>query len=178
MAGYANPRSNFNWVIEIDGLNQFLVQEVTPPTTELKELVHGAPMGMPDEKTPGKPKFGDLVVTKLMPAFQAERWATDWMAKALAGSGFKGFVKNGFLKYTDPTSLVTVENYFLGNIWPKKIEPGKLVTKSDDSDNLLETVTFSVQYFINEASPEFKRLFSGSGANMLGIAFPLGNAGT
>jgi hypothetical protein len=169
MSGLANPRKNFRYILELDGSNTFLVQEVTPPVVELPEIKHGAPGNDPDSKTPGKLIIGDLIVKKLKPALVADSWAWDWMAQAMVGVN-AGFMKTGYLKHLGPDGVTNVEKYFLGEIWPKKIEGSNLVSMGP-GENMIETVTFSVKYYTNVNSPQFNALLvAGLASGVAGLA--------
>jgi T4-like virus tail tube protein gp19 len=169
MSGLANPRKNFRYILELDGANTFLIQEVQAPTLELPEIKHGAPSSDPDSKTPGKLIVGDLVVKKLMPAFTADTWAHNWMAEAMVGVA-GGFMKTGFLKHLGPDGLSVVQKYFLGDVWVKKIEPGNLVSLGP-GENIIETVTFAVKYYVATDSVQFNALLAaGVAAGIAGLA--------
>jgi phage tail-like protein len=171
---FANPRKNFRYLLELDGVNMFQIQEITPPTVEFTEVTHGAPGNIPDGKTPGKIKVGDLVVKKLCLANSSDTWAWDWFGLAVAGAASE-FRKTGFLKHLGIDGVTTVDNYFLGNIWPKKIEGANL--NSAGNENYIETVTFSVQLYFPKDSPLLQALFAGSAARAGGAAFLAGFSG-
>lgn len=168
MSGIANPRKNFRFVLELDGANAFLIQEVQAPTMELSVVKHGAPMNLPDGKTPGKMVIGDMVVKKLCPAQTADTWVEDWMANAIAGIK-KDFIKTGFLKHVAPDGARTIQKWFLGDVWPSKLEPGNLVYMGP-GENYIQTVTFQVQFYVPQESPLFVGLVAGGGAILGGIA--------
>lgn len=171
---FANPRKNFRYLLELDGVNMFQIQEITPPTVEFAEVKHGSPGNIPDAKTPGKIQVGDLVVKKLTTANGSDTWAWDWFGLAIAGVASE-YRKTGFLKHLGIDGVTVVENYFLGNIWPKKIEGANLV--STGSENYIETVTFAVQLYFPKDSPILQGLFAGSAARAGGAAFLLGTQG-
>lgn len=175
MSGFANPRKNFRFLLEIDGANSFLIQEVQVPVMEYAIITHGAPVNLPNGKTPGKIKIGEMVVKKLMTATDADTWAEDWFGAAVAGVA-QDYRKVGWLKHIDNSGFRTLQKWFLGDIWPSKIERGNL-NVNGDGENLIETVTFQVQYFYSEESPVLKALFAGSGAQALGISSALGTQG-
>lgn len=141
MAGLSNPRKNFRFMLELDGINSFQIQEVQAPSLELPKIIHGSTANDPDKKTPGKLQVGDLVVKKLVYALTADSWAHNWMAQAMAG-GAGGFMKVGFLKELGIDGITVVQSFFLGNCWPTKIERGNLVAQGN-GENLIETVTIS-----------------------------------
>lgn len=169
MSGFANPRKNFRYILELDGANSFLIQEVQAPTMELAVIRHGAPANIPDAKTPGKPIVGEMIVKKLVPALTADTWVADWMANAIAGVK-KDFIKSGFLKHLRPDGITTAQRWFLGDVWPSKIEAPNLVSMGP-GENYIETVTFQVQFYVPEDSPLFATLLAGGGAVAGGIAF-------
>lgn len=172
MAGLANPRKNFRFVLELNGANAFLIQSVMPPTVENAVIKHGAPVNIPDGKTPGKQIVGDMVVKKLCPALQADVWVWDWMAFGLAGVK-KDFCKTGFLKHLGPDGFSTIQSWFLGDVWPSKVEPSELATISP-GENIIETVTFQVQTYVPKDSPAFLAILGGSAARAGGLAFLAG----
>jgi hypothetical protein len=173
MGGLANPRKVFRYALEMDGVNMFLIQEVTPPSVELPETKHGSPGNLPDGKTPGKMVVGDLVVKKLVPSGMSDAWAWNWLAKAAVGLASE-FSKIAFLNELTPDAVGTNQKFFLGAIWPKKIE--RSAYNASSNDNIIETVTFSVQYYYPSDSPEFSALFAGSGARAGGAPFAMGKA--
>lgn len=172
MGGIANARKNFRWTIEMDGVNMFQIQECQLPSIEFPVIANGAPNNMPDGKSPGKMKVGELVVKKLCPTFSADIWAWDWFAQGIIGD-YSAWSKLAFLKDHGPDGISTVQTFVLGNIWPSKIEQSNRVTQGD-GENLMETVTFQVQYFFPKESPAFAALFAGAGAGALGAGFASG----
>lgn len=173
MSGLANARKNFRYTLEIDGVNMFQVQEVQAPTVEFPVLEHGAPINMPNAKSPGKMKVSELVVKKLCPGLAADVWAWNWFAAGIAGV-YNDWSKVGFLKHHGPDGVSTIQTFFLGNIWPSKIEPSNLVSMGD-GENFIETVTFQCQYYFPKESPQFAALFAGSAVRALGAGFATGN---
>jgi len=172
MSGLANPRKNFRYILEIDGINMFLIQEVQAPDVEYAKIEHGAPANIPNAKTPGRMKVGDLVVKKLCPATQADTWAWDWFAEGVAGIR-KDFIKTGFLKHLANDGVTTIQTFFLGDIWPMKISPSNL-NSNGDGENFIETVTFATQFYYPKDSPGLQALFAGSAARAGGVAFLAG----
>lgn len=171
MSGLANPLKNFRYILELDGVNMFHIQEVTPPKVEYQEIQHGAPINIPNAKMPGKMVVGDLVVKKLRPATQGDTWAWDWFGAAVAGIR-KDFVKTGFLKDLGPEGLQTVQTWVLGDIWPKSIESSNRMAMGNE--NVIETVTFACQFYYPRESSQLQALLAGSAARAGGIAFLLG----
>lgn len=172
MSGLANPRKDFRWALELNGANAFLLQEVQLPMLEQPILKHGAPVNIPDAKTPGKMVVGEMVVKKLMPALSADGWAWDWFGSAVAGVK-KDFIKAGALKDLGPDGLTTIQTWVLGDIWPTKIEHANRQLLAPGA-NMIETVTFAVQFFYPKDSIPLQALLAGSAARAGGLAFLLG----
>lgn len=173
MAGLADPRKDFRYLMEFDGADAFLIQEIDPPEVELPEVEHSAPGNIPNAKTPGKMKVGQLVVKKLKPANRADTWAWDLMAQAASGL-IPDFVKIGFIHELKPNMVANAQSFFLGSAWVTKIENPSY--KGEGSENLIETVTFSVQYYFPTDSVQFKAIFGGTSAAAAGRAFAAGKA--
>jgi hypothetical protein len=171
MSGLATPRKNFRFMLELDGSNAFLIQEIQAPTVELAVIEHGAPANDPNSKTPGKLKIGELVIKRLKPALFADTWVEDWMAQAMAGT-IQSFYKTGFLKHLGPDGVSVVQNYFLGDVWPSKNEPGNLVLMAP-GENLIDTITLQVKYYHSVESTQMNALLAAGLAS--GIAGALGS---
>lgn len=171
MAGAANPRKDFRYLLELDGADAFLIQEVDTPEVELPKVEHAAPGNIPNVKTAGKMTVGDLVVKKLKPAERAETWAWDLMAQAATGLT-PNFVKTGFLKEMSNDMITVVQSNFLGDAWVTKI--GSQSFKGQGSENLIEEVTWAVQYYFPTESEQFTAIFGGTSATAAGAAFNAG----
>lgn len=173
MAGLNNPRKNFRYLLELDGADAFLIQEINSPDVELAEVQHAAPGNIPNAKTPGKMSVGDLVVKKLKPANRSDNWAWELMAQASVGLQLD-FAATGFLKEMTPDMTGTIQSFFLGAVWVKKISGIAYV--GTGSDNIIEEVTFAPQFYFPVDSPQFNALFGGSAAAAAGQAFSAGRA--
>jgi hypothetical protein len=168
-------RKNFRWALEIQGVNHLYIQEVQAPDVELGVVLHGSPGNLPDGKTAGKAKVGELVAKMCKPELVSSAYIWDWMAIA-AGSPASAYQKVGFLSELAPDGVTVVEKYYCGKIWPSKISPSGLVTLADSNENIIETVTFQVERFFSQSSPLWLALFGGSGAKAGGLPFALGTA--
>lgn len=79
MAQINNPKKKFNFGIQIPGMNEFLVQDVTLPDFELEEETHGD--FNYDVKTAGRAKFSRLMTKKLSPADANDSLIWDYMRR-------------------------------------------------------------------------------------------------
>ena len=139
---------SFNFVLEIDGAPKFSMQKVTLPEIEIEETLHSA--GSYEEKTPGRLKVSDLVCEKFMAyGDPTENWAWEWLLQVqnyeLGNLVPANTAKNARLIAYQDDALTIAKIYELGKIWPKKIATGDFDKTS--SDNVMETVTFSVTKF-------------------------------
>jgi len=141
-----NVLKNYDFALEINGVNQALLQGVTPPTVEYTEHKQGQQGNRPDKKTPGKKIVGDLVAEMVVSAITGspEIWKI-FQATALAPRS--GYIGTGFLIETNPIG-VPINRFFIGDVWIKKIESAQLSTKGDNSADVLRTVTFSIEDYI------------------------------
>lgn len=144
MSKIPNTRKDFRFAIEIGGINQFLVQKVTPPEASLGVVEHGASANEGNTKTPGKPKFGDLVVEKICPSDKADTWAWDWFTKARNGLR-TNYAFFAVLHELNEQGTAPIASYDLGEIWASKI--GKSVYDRAGENNVIETVTFAVDKY-------------------------------
>lgn len=140
-----NPRKVFNFRIEIAGFDQFEAQNVEIPEIELEITEHGDTNH--SIKTAGRVKIGDITMEKLRPLPVPDSMFWSWLNAAqdilLGGGQLPSFYKKiVVIKEMDSTGLVAVNSWMCIGTFPKKISSNKLDRMS--SDNLLETVVFSV----------------------------------
>lgn len=145
MAQIANTRKVFNFVVEVDGLNQFEVQKITLPETEIEATEHGDTNHA--VKTAGRVIIGDLVFEKLRPLPTTDRWAWNWLklaqnTKTGGGQLPVNYKKTIVIKEMSTDNITTVNSWILEGVWPKKI--GQADFDRMSSDNIIETITFSV----------------------------------
>jgi phage tail-like protein len=144
MTKIANTRKDFNFSIEINGINQFLIQKVTPPEQSMGVVEHGADGKSGNTKTPGKLKIGDLIVEKICPSTEADKWAQTWFEKAKNGLRSQ-YAKYAVLHELDETRTFPIASWDLGEIWPYKI--GRTAYDRNAENNITETVTFAVDRY-------------------------------
>lgn len=136
-----NPQGNFNFRLQLGALDMAAVQMVTPPSIEYAEHKQGSEGNSPDIKTPGKKIVGDLVVEIVVPANGGE---ATWLQLQSNDSQERNiYAGDGFLYETDGLG-VPITPYSITGAWLKKVETGNYETKSDNSDNLKRTLTFSI----------------------------------
>ena len=63
----------FNFKIEIEGIDQFLIQDVKMPEVEIGAVEHGATNY--NIKTAGGVSYSDAELQKIVPADGGDRWA-------------------------------------------------------------------------------------------------------
>lgn len=145
MANISNPRKAFKFIVEVNGLNQFEVQKVTLPETEIEEVKHGD--ANRDVKTPGRVMVGDMVFEKLRPLPGSDLWAWEWFNACQNMQTGGGELPINvwqmiIIKEMDNTGLITANSWVCEEVWPKKISATELDRNA--SENLIETITFSV----------------------------------
>ena len=141
MAGVANPAKVFQFAVEIDGVDQFTVQEVNWPDEEVEVVTH-AGTG-PDIKTAGKPKIGQITLKGLRPTEGGDQWAREWMSRARnrkTGVGQKpsSYKKVITIRQLAEDGVTTVESRTYGGVFPSKVTQDPF--KRTASDNSLQSV--------------------------------------
>jgi len=145
MAHIANPRKVFNFRVEILGVDQFEVQKVTLPETEIESVEHGDTNHK--IKTAGQLTFGDMTMEKLRPSPNSDIHFWTWLMAAqdpdLGGGvlpiGYKQVV---IVKEMDSLGTFTLNSWLCTGVWVKKVSQNDLDRTS--SENIIETVVFSV----------------------------------
>lgn len=145
MAHIANTLKVFNFVLEFNGITQFLIQTVEFPTQTVEVTLHGD--ANYDVGTPGRYKCGDMKLEAIKPAPGADRWAWDWFNAGqdpfLGGGALAGDVKRvGVLRELDSSQTVAVNSYRLDGCFVTEYAKNKFDRMS--SDNVLDTITLHV----------------------------------
>lgn len=145
MAIETNMRLNYRFAIDIEGIDQYYIQELTLPDRELGEVMHGGLVNEPDSKTPGKQKIGDMVAKKCAPVAGPDNFASTWMELARLGRA-ESYRRNITVREIGEDGFSTVAVYEMIGVWPKKIG-GRQYKREGDGELILEEVTFSVKDF-------------------------------
>lgn len=148
MAKIANARKVFNFVVEIDGIDQFTVQKVTLPEITVEQVEHGDTNHM--IKTAGMVSIGNMTFEKLkrMPGSDTDAW--DWLRLAqsqVLGGGVlsEAYKRVLVIKEMDSTGLITLNRHICTGCWVTKVSQNDLDRTS--SDNVMQTVELSVDVY-------------------------------
>jgi len=145
MAKVNNVRKVFNFVVEIDGVNQFEFQKVKLPEPEVDATEHGNGNSM--VSTPGLVKWSEGSFTKLKAMPFTDRWAWDWLLSAQNPSTGRGglaveYQRTIVVKEMMPGGAVAINRWLLEEAWCRKVSQGEFDRTS--SDNIMQEVTFRV----------------------------------
>jgi phage tail-like protein len=143
MANYANPRKTFQFLVEIDGVEQFAVQKVKFPEITIGVTEHGE--GNTTIKTPGMVTTGTCVIEKLKPSDAKDTWASVWMGltqnMVTGGGALPAFVKrNIVLKEMDTTGTIVLDRHILEGCFPTKYSRPDFdrLQKEENSKEIIE----------------------------------------
>lgn len=150
-------RLNFRFSLELEGIQQFYIQEIDSPDFEVAEILQGAPGNEPDIKIPGKPKTGDLVIRKIKPINTNDIWAWQWLTQALGDPVASR--KVGFLNELKVNAVNSEQRFYLGEVWPKKVS-GIGYNAQGDGEKIIEEVTLSVRYFFPAELQALKKVLN------------------
>jgi phage tail-like protein len=145
VAQVPNTRKVFNFVVEINGVDQFEIQKVTVPEVEVAKVMHGDTNH--DIKTAGRVSVGDMTFEKVRPAPQSDTWAWDWLMEAqdpTTGSGKlpTDYKRMCIVKEMHPNGRQTLNRWLCEGVWVTKVSQSDLDRNADD--NIMETVVLSV----------------------------------
>ena len=145
MPNVDNPRKVFNFKVEIEGLDQFEVQEFKLPDIEIEKTSHGD--GNKTVHTPGMIKVGEAELKKLRDLPNSDKWAIDWLYQAQNPSTGSGGLpstikKTVIIRELSTDGITTANKWTLYGCWPSKISMSNFTKGS--SDNIIETVTLCV----------------------------------
>lgn len=148
-------QGNWKFALQLNGLDRFLLDGITPPQVELPEIPQAAPGGLPDIMIPGKYKANELVIRKIKPHDQGDTWAWEWLARTVFGVNRALYAQSGILSELGPDGITPINNFYLGECWPKMINTDPYVG-TGDGEKLIENVTLSIRWFFPIALPDFK----------------------
>lgn len=145
MAKINNPRKEFNFQINISGLNPFLCQEVSLPDVEFDIVSHGDTNY--EVKTAGQKKIGQLSITKICPVdfpdTSIRDWAGDIQDQISGGGALPDEYKRTVLVQEFANDGVTVvEQHEFDGVWPQKLNGKKFNRKG--SENTTQSIEFCV----------------------------------
>lgn len=129
--------------LEINGIDEFYIQDVTLPEEEFDIVEMGKAKNEPNMQIPSKYKLTDLVIKKAIQTNPSENWIPNWFERVKSGNRAE-YVEFAVLKAYGKDGKVA-KRYDLGEIFPKKKAIDSFERKS--SDIVFETITFSISRF-------------------------------
>ncbi len=138
MTKIANPLKNYLYRIAMNGFDQALVQSIEIGEFEFSENLHGD--GISDIKTPGRLKYGDIIMEKLVPIGLPDPTMWTWFITAFAGLATA--VKRDFqIIQLSAENGAPVRIWQVEGAWIKKYKPSKIGDQEDS--NAIDTVTIA-----------------------------------
>ena len=146
----ANARKVFNFAIEINGVDQFLIQDVKAPEPEIGEVNHGATNH--DIKTAGGVSYSNAELQKIKPTSSNDRRFLDWLLEAqnpITGTGGvpESYKKTVIFKELSTDGVTTLNSEIWEGAWVKKVAKGNF-KRGNQNENVIETVTIVVDKVI------------------------------
>ena len=145
MAQIQNPKKQFQFEVQIAGLNSFLCQEVTLPEIEIESVSHGD--WNHDVKTGGRISFGNLSIKKISPADSPDSYVWDFLriiqdAYTPGGALPSNYKIEIIITHYAPDGISPTDRYNLNGCWLTKLNGVELNRTS--SENTMEEIEFSV----------------------------------
>ena len=151
LANKFEPKRKFRWVLEIDGIDAFLLKSAQRPSFTFEETI--IQWLIVERKLSGRATVGDMSITLYDPiapsgAQQVMEWVRlNW--EAITGrSGYADFYKRSLVvKMLDPVGTV-VERWDCRGCWISDINFGDLAYDSSDPADI--TLTVKMDQAINQ----------------------------
>jgi len=145
MAQIQDPRKQFNFRVTVNGLNQFLVQDIQVPEESFDVAEHGDWNFL--VKTGGLKKIGKVTMEKISIAYGPDNWLAGWMVQVQdtqVGGGLLPSVykKNLQIDQLAPDNVSVINTYMLIGAWPSK--RNTIDFKRTGSENVLEKLELEV----------------------------------
>lgn len=131
----------FNFVIEIDGVDVALIQEVKKPEVEVQAALHGA--ANYDIKTAGGVVVSDAELKKIKPATNSDNFGWSWLTTAAAGALPEQYKRNVVFREMAPNGT-TLNAWLWEGVWCRKLVDDNNFKRGTTTDNVVETITLSV----------------------------------
>ncbi len=139
-----NVSRGYKFIVEIDGIDQLLVQEVTLPEDSVEVVELGAGVNDYAVKLPSRPKIGNITLKKVLSTSKPETWAYDWLEKTKTGKR-EDYAKFAFIKQLAEDGTTVIRTHDLGEIFPVKIAPEGL--KRLGTELFMESVEFAISKY-------------------------------
>lgn len=144
MANVANPRKQFKFEIDIQGVNQFKVQKVTRPKSSVEVVEHGDTNY--NVGTAGKIKFDNATLEVIKSSPGRDEWAWDWLMSVQNPETGTGGLPLSYKRNIVVRELDSADNTISTEIWygcfPVELEKGEL--DRTKSDNIMDKVVLWV----------------------------------
>jgi len=146
-----DARLTFNYSVEIDGLLVALVRGCQIPTVSVGVQEHGGAGTPHNVKTGGRLTFEPIVLEKVMPAQEGDRWAWDWLRTVRDPetgntSGASTYKRNAtILHYGNEQEVI--DKWNVTGCFPSSIEYAQ-GQGGEDAEAMLETVTLTCDRYV------------------------------
>jgi phage tail-like protein len=122
-----NPYANFNFVVEIDGLEEIGFAEVELPAAEIETIEYreGADRTNASRKLPGRVRYGNLVLRRGLSG-RLELW--QWFEGVRNGQPDR---RNVTVRLLDE-ARTPVQQWRFRDAWPVKYDPSDLNAKGNE----------------------------------------------
>lgn len=145
--GKIQPIKQFQYVLEVNNIEQFYFQEITTPDITVDEVEHGE--GNRIYRTPGMVRIGDMTLSKLIASDTAEQWALDWLNSAQNVASGVGGLPSAYLQTVTirlrDNAGNTIKTMECGECWLK--QKSGVTLSSTTSDNVLEEAMLVVNTY-------------------------------
>lgn len=142
MTKIRNVRKVFNFVIQINGIDQFRCQKFKIPDIETEVTKHGDTNK--DVKTPGRVVIGEWTAETITPIESTTDEVWNWLLRAQNPTTGTGGLANDYMEVVTvrevaPNGRTILNTYILDEAWISKIS--KVTYDRMSSDNIIDTIT-------------------------------------
>lgn len=142
----ADAKKIFRFRIEIEGMDEFYIQEAKKPEVEIEKVEHGATNY--NIKTAGGVKVGEATLKKIKAANSNDDWSWDWLTKAqdmTTGSGGNSldYKKEVVFRELAPDGVTVTDSWLWSGVWVCKVSEGDY-KRGSQNENVIEEVTLCV----------------------------------
>jgi hypothetical protein len=134
----------YKWGIELNGIDEWLAQEFTPPEKSVATFMVGNSVNKPPIPIPGQSAVGTVTAKFLVPTKQTQITIHEWLAD-VETKPRETYAKFGVVKLYAEDGVTVIRRYDLGEIYPTKITPDAL-KRTDGNAAFFETVEFAISY--------------------------------
>lgn len=142
----ADAKKVFRFRVEIEGKDEFYIQEVQKPEVEIEKVEHGATNY--NIKTAGGIKVGDAVLKMIKPASTNDSWSWNWLTTAQnmttgGGGNSLDYKREVIFRELAPDGVTVTDSWLWSGCWVFKVKHADS-KRGSQNENSIDEVSLCI----------------------------------